>query len=223
MMFRPKDDGKIRIRCPECGKKLKFPAGNPGLILRCPICMNTVVAPLDGAAEEQPQAEPQVETQPEPQKQEAEAKQEAGVYPLRAGTGGKLVEKIQSYTAQSAEKRRNESITRIMIFLNSENDRMRSIAVDVIHNPDMPAEQKRRRLLSLRQEKNTRTRNEIDKIVQDLDDEIHGFTHHPTPQQATIRNKLRLKQEEKTGFLVFLKLMFGLKLADTHQEKITEE
>ncbi len=47
-MGERKDDGKVRIRCTGCGKKVKYPANLPGGTFRCPICHTIMVAPLNG-------------------------------------------------------------------------------------------------------------------------------------------------------------------------------
>jgi len=227
MIFGKKDDGKIRIRCPECGKKLKFRADAPGAILRCPICMHNVIAPLSETAEEEAAETPSPEA-PEAQSPTeapspapaapappAKAKPEAAAYPRRAATGGKT----KAWTPE-AKTRDNASIERLVNFLNRENDRVGGLAVSAIHDPEMPPKQRHRRLLGLRQDKNGRIRAEIDKIVHDLDDVIHGLTHHPSAGQGAIRLQLKGKEEEKAGFLIFLKLIFGLRMANTQKESV---
>ena len=247
MMFGARKDGKIRVRCPECGRKLKFPAGNPGVILRCPICMHNIIAPLDDAAPEPqeeakpepapraepaaaepqqaPAAEPQQAPTAEPQQAPATEPQQAPAatapaYPRRR-TGGKLVDKLDAWTPQAPRERRNDSIARLVTFLNRENERIRGRAVDTIHDPDIPAQQTQQRLLALRQEKNTRLRSEIDKIVRSLDEEILSLTHHPMAARASVRAQLEEKKAEKSGLFLFLKLIFGLRLADTHKQQVT--
>ena len=51
------NDGKIRLRCPGCGKRVKFPAGYPGGTFRCPLCHTTIVAPIGAGDAEMPGGE----------------------------------------------------------------------------------------------------------------------------------------------------------------------
>ncbi|MHA1571341.1 MAG: hypothetical protein ACTSWM_05935, partial [Alphaproteobacteria bacterium] len=47
-------DGKVRMRCPQCGKKVKFPSGMAGETFRCPVCGSIIVTPLDDKARQSP-------------------------------------------------------------------------------------------------------------------------------------------------------------------------
>jgi hypothetical protein len=225
-----KDDGKIRIRCPGCGKKLKFPGGRPGLILRCPICTQNIIAPLDGAETEEPPppAEPPVTlgpTAPESEEATVEAaaaapvappEAEAPVYPRRP-LSPEAAAKARAWAPQVVRQPVNPSIERLVLFLTRENDRVRDAAVAVIHDPTVEAEQRDRRLSVLRQDKNVRVRNEIDKIVGELDEAIHDLTYRPAAAQGATQLQLRDKKAEKEGLLLFLRTIYGVRLADTQR------
>ena len=217
-LFGSKKDDKVRVRCPECSAKLKFPPGKPGLIIRCPVCASSVVSPL----EDSEAAERIEEAKARAQEPAAAASPGEGAkaYRRKSASGGKLVDKLQSWEAQRAQQASNDSIHRLVGFLNRENDRVRDAAIPVIHDPEMPRDQRQRRLQSLRQDKSVRVRNEIDKILHALEDEIHALTHHPTPGQASVRTQREEKTAEKRGFLRFLKHIYGLRLANTDKDRL---
>jgi len=209
-MLGSRKDGKIRIRCPECGKRLKFPSDKPGTILRCPICMHTLVAPLEG--------DEKVETVESVTKKAEQTIQQ--LKRMRGPAGGETTDKVAAWGTQSAVVQRNDSVSRLVKFLNAENDRVCGLAVNTIHDPTIAADQKEKRLIGLRQDKNNRVRREIDKIVRDLDEEIHRLTHHPLANQPTIKTDLQKRQEEKDGFFLYLRIIYGVKLVDTQKESI---
>ena len=61
MIFGREKDKKVRVTCTECGKRLKLPADEPGRVFRCPICANSIIAPIETSeapeAPEVPEAE----------------------------------------------------------------------------------------------------------------------------------------------------------------------
>ena len=215
MFGKKKKDDKIRVRCRECGKKLKLPANEPGRVFRCPICSSTVIAPL--------QVDPSLHVQ------------KAGPSPEGGTSGGRMslddVESVFSradiakgighatgWRPQIKSDPENKSINDLVNFLNRENERVRDVAVSSLQDANATPEQQARRLASLRKEKNQRLRAEIDKILERLDDEIRAMSKGANMRNAEVRSRLEKKHAEKRELLAYLQGLFGLKLADTQGE-----
>ncbi|HRU06290.1 MAG TPA: hypothetical protein P5137_11020 [Candidatus Brocadiia bacterium] len=198
-----KDDAKIRLRCAECGQKLKLPACEPGHIYRCPICAHPIVAPLEsGAAPAQasvPKREIVLPTSPKP-------------------SAARLMSQIASWTPQRQVTIENKSIERLIRFINAQNDKLCELAIAAIHCPENTEDQKIKRLQTMRQEKSKAMRAEIDEIVAGLDERIRKIARDPRTSQPAYRAPLDAVRGEKRGFLLFLRILFDLRLADTHPE-----
>lgn len=213
MFKRKKADGRIRIQCHECGKRLKLPADNAGRVFRCPICATTIVAPLD-AGEGTPGA---AETFSKSAMEKAPSIFDASGPEVKLGRG------MGGWRPKVKDAPENKSIERLVRFANRENERVRDVAVSTLDNPDAAPEQKERRLTTLRAEKNKNLRAEIEKIVESLDDEIRALARGPESRKADVRARLEKKLSEKEGLLLFLRIIYGLKLADTHPEDVRLE
>lgn len=195
-----KDDDKIRLRCAECGQRLKLPAREPGHIYRCPICAHPIVAPLEGAAPIT--ATPGEIVLPPP------------IKPVTA----RVIRQVAAWTPQRQVTIENKSIERLIRFINGQNDKLCELAVAAIHCPENDEETTIKRLQTMRQEKSKAMRAEIDTIVASLDERIRKIARDPRSSQPSYRAPLDAARGEKSGFLLFLRILFDLRLADTHPE-----
>lgn len=213
-MFGKKKDNKIRVRCRECGKKLKLPADEPGRVFRCPICASTVIAPLE--------IDPNAEVQESASSSSGSLARERmsfdaadSVFDRPAKAKGPS--RAKDWRPQIKAEPENKSINDLVAFLNRENERVRDIAVASLQDPNKTPEQRERRLASLRKEKSQKLRAEIDKIVGRLDDEIHAVSRGADTRNAEVRRRLEEKTSQKRELLTYVRAFFGLKLPDTQR------
>lgn len=210
MAFGRKKDGRIRVRCSECGKALKLPADEPGRVFRCPICANTVIAPIEAAHEdESPEAAAPVEGPPEAA--DAPSPDAAAQQPPRIP--------LRGWDPVVDAQPKNKAISRLIRFLNRENDRLREVAIPALHNPDVGPGQRERRMMSLRQDRNVRLRKEIDSIIAELDEQIIELVRSPNAARASVRESLKERNAEKSALYLFLRAIFGLRLDPTRPEE----
>lgn len=215
MFGKKKKDDKIRVRCRECGKKLKLPGNEPGRVFRCPICSSAVVSPLE--------IDPNLDVQ------------KSAPHPGEKSSGGRMslddvdsvfsradaakgIGRATGWRPQIKSEPENKPINDLVNFLNRENERVRDMAVASLQDASATAEQQARRLASLRKEKNQRLRAEIDQIVERLDNEIRAMSKGANMRNAEVRSRLEKKQAEKRELLAYIQGLFGLKLVDTHTE-----
>ncbi len=188
MSATKKTDGKIRLRCSECGKKLRLPADGGGRIYRCPMCMNVIVSPL-GGEEAAPSAEQERETS-------------SPTYVKKQPT--------EAWTPSLATKPRSDSIDRLVIFLSKENNRVGTAAGNLLREKTSDDEKKVEQLKQLRREKALNLKREVDRLREELIQRIETLRRHPTSNQAQIKQQLAQKEEEKRDFDLFLRVMFGM-------------
>ena len=188
MSAAKKTDGKVRLRCSECGKKLKLPADGGGQIYRCPICMNVVISPLI------------IEEEPAPVQKGKEASSPTFVKKQPAET----------WTPSLATKPRNDSIDRLVIFLSKENNRVGTEANNLLRSKTSDDEQKTEKLMQLRREKALNLKREVDRLREELVQRIETLRRHPASNQAQMKQQLAQKEEEKSDFDLFLRTMFGI-------------
>ncbi len=187
-MAEKKDDGKVRMRCGACGKRLKMPRSVEGRIFRCPSCKSAVISPLDlpdeGTSEEGPREKTPVAL---PQKRSEE-----------------------NLSPNLPLKERNEAIDKLTIFLTRENNRVGTTVIGLFRAEGMADEEKIEKLTELRRERSMGLRRKVDELLRELDQRIEVIRRHPAKDQPRTKGELKQKEEDKRDFEIFLKVMFGI-------------
>lgn len=181
-------DGKIRIRCPNCHKRLKFPAEKAGKVYNCPICGATVISPLDGKSHTPPQGTP---TPPEPPRN--------GLEPAAAPP-----RKVWGPTRMVTGP--NQAIEKLCRFLSRRNVDAGKAAHELIaaEPADISAADLMERFASLRRERGLRLQEFVEKLRDDVADRIRQIEHHPMREQGNIRRELGMARKEQRDLEVFI-------------------
>jgi hypothetical protein len=180
-MDETQDDGKIRVRCTGCGKKVKFPADRPGGAFRCPLCHTVIIAPLrainDLIIEEEPQP----------------------------GTTARVPR------VSDTPDRKTLALERVNAFLVRETDRIGRLCEEVVSNPSTSVEEQASKLLALRHAKAVHFKKYVEAVLKDLDVEISKLCDDPASETQTVQDKLKQLLLERRGLTVFLNVMFELR------------
>ena len=189
-MAEKQEDGKVRIRCTGCGKKVKYPANQPGGAFRCPICKTIIVAPLENADKLSLEEETQ----------------EAG------GRSDKIPSAADPEpAAPSAPNRKTPALQRVNAFLVRETDRIGRLCEEVVSNPGMSVEEQASKIQALRHAKAVYFRRYVEAVMKDLDNGISELHDDPASETETVQNKVKELMFERRGLLIFLKVMFELR------------
>lgn len=191
-MGEREDDGKIRIRCTGCGKRVKFPAGMPGQTYRCPLCHTTIIAPI-GNGEEASAAASSPPPQPAPE------------IPLKAPQQGPAMrpERIQ--------KNNEPAVDRFNAFVLKATYRMQSLAnAAMIPSEETPA-QLAARLNELRHVRALQIKDYAHAMLRDMDKAIAELKESPAAGTDSVRTRLERLLTERRNFLLYLNVMFELR------------
>ena len=204
-------DGKIRLRCNGCGRRVKFPAGSPGETYRCPICHTLIVAPLDDRDMTPPTAEeltvavkeasqaPSAAVEPAP---DAEAPAAESV-PLQPATGEEPID-------QEAYDKYQKSIERVNVFIARESQRIGRLCREVLADRSVARKEKVERLLQLRHVKAVALRRFVDNLGKGLDEAIRKLEAHPAAETKTVQDVADRLKWERRNLLLYLRVMFHL-------------
>lgn len=186
------DDGKIRIRCTGCGKRVKFPKGLPGQTYRCPGCHTTIIAPIGGVEEETappPAAAPKAPraryVPPTPA-----VSQQAGARPSELS--GPAVDRFNSLVLK-------------------ETHRMHSAANALLLPSEETPQELAMRLNELRHIRAIHIKDFAHAILKDLDRAIAELKENPAAETDTIKQKIQKLLLERRNFLIYLSVMFELR------------
>jgi hypothetical protein len=203
-MGETQDDGKVRMRCTGCGKRVKFPANQPGGTFRCPICHTTIVAPLraieDLSLEEEPKLGPNAAV-PTPAAPSVIAPAAQAPRPLAPKAAGMPV----------ALERKAPALQRVNAFLLRETERIGRLCEEVVSSPSTSVEEQASKLQALRHAKAVHLKRFVEAIQKDLDAEISDLRDHAASETQTVQEKLKQLLQERRGLLVFLDVMFELR------------
>ena len=184
-------DGKIRIRCSQCGKRLKFAPHHAGEVFNCPICSATVVAPLDpGAVAAAPEAKPAV-TESEP------------AAPSRAAL------KLAGWTPTRLMVQRNRAIEKLSNFLSRESLRVAKACHDLIiaARPDIAPANLAEQFLTLRVERGQRLKQFIQTLGAEMDENIRKLRSNPLSHQARFQEEIAQARRERRDLDIFISTM----------------
>jgi len=199
-MAEMKDDGKVRVRCTGCGKRVRYPANQPGATFRCPICHTVMVAPLNGgddlSLEEESASGVIVGGRSDQVPPQAAPKPPAGTKPA---------------AAPSAPDRAVPALQRVNAFLVRETDRIGRLCEEVVLNTATSVEEQASKLRALRHAKAVYFKRYVEAVMKDLDNEISELHNDPASETATVQNKLKELLQEKRGLMLFLNVMFEIR------------
>ena len=179
-------DGRIRIRCHECGKRLKLPPGAGGRVFRCPICANTIISPLDSdpAATEQ--------------KDQAEAK---------------IMKRLSGWAPVLSQKERYKSVESLGHFLGREFADLAQSYAGALAGVVTEESEALDKVQALYREKMARTREFARRIITDLSREISEMERNPMQKQLGFAERLEGKRREKRDFEIILKVLFDISMS----------
>lgn len=188
-------DGKVRVRCTGCGKKVKFPAGLPGQTYRCPGCHTTIIAPIDGGQDDETPAEaaPQPDSSPRrfrPAAPPPPPPRQAA--PRQAELSGPAVDRFNA-------------------FVLKETHRMHGGANSLLLPSEETPKEIAARLNDLRHLRAIRIKECAHAILKDMDRAIADLKNNPAAETNTIRQKMEKLLLERRNFLIYLSVMFELR------------
>ncbi len=186
------EDGKIRIRCTGCGKKVKFSAGLPGQTYRCPSCHTTIIAPIDGQSEAPEQAE-----QPTPR-------------PFRRPSPPPAAAPRRP---QPAAEEESSALERFNSFMLKETQRLASAANELLLPSEETPPQLAARLIELRHIKAVHIKEYAYAVLKDLDRAIAELKESPAAETDTMRRKIQKLLLERRNFLIYLHVIYELRPA----------
>ncbi len=193
-MGERQEDGKVHIRCTGCGKKVRYPANQPGGTFRCPICHTVMVAPLDG-----------------PEEMGLEEESASGV--MAGGRSDQVPNGSapKPAAAPSAPERKPPALERVNAFLVRETDRIGRLCEEVVANPTTSVEEQASKLLALRHAKAVYFKRYVEAVMKDMDAEISALRDDAASETQTVQNKLKELLLERRGLVVFLNVMYEMR------------
>jgi hypothetical protein len=189
-------DGKIRIRCPQCGKRLKYTPDQAGKLFACPTCLAAVTTPLGrppgllGGS----------------QGGEAAAAQGPAAAPASASA---KPAKLGGWQPTRLAVSRNRGIEKLSSFLSRESQRVEKACQDVIigEPPDVSAALLGERFVRLRVERGQRLQQFIRALYADMDEEIRKLESDPLAHQPRVQEQIARARRERRDLDIFIRVM----------------
>jgi len=194
-MMNVEPDGKIRVRCPNCNKRLKFPAEKAGTVYNCPICGATIISPLDGASHTPPQgARTPSQGTPTPPK------------PPRNRPQPAAAQSSETWAPTRMFIEPNQAIEKLCRFLARQNTDIGKAAHGIVaaESADISAADLMKRFTRLRAERGLRLQEFVEKLRDHVADHIQQIEHHPMRDQGNIRRQLRMARKEQRDLEAFI-------------------
>jgi len=193
-MGEKQEDGKVRLRCTGCGKKVKYPASQAGGTFRCPICHTVIVAPLDG----------------DPNELTLEEESDPGI--IASAPPDELPAADEPQPAPPpAPEQKPPALERVNAFLVKETERIGRLCEEVVANTFISAEEQASKLRALRHAKAVYLKRYVEAVIKDLDNELAELRDNPASETQTGQKKINRLLEERRGLLLFLNVMFELR------------
>lgn len=167
--------------------------GQPGKVYTCPICGNSVVAPLDQS--------------------------EVG-HGDESSLTARDVRRL-GWTPTLSRRERYASLEKIGNFLAREYSESAQMLARVLSSETLSVNQASERILEVRKEMAGKIRNFAITLVRDVEQEIYNLEHHPMRKQQSYIEKADAKRRELRDLKIYLKLMFNLTVPDG--DKIEQE
>jgi len=194
-------DGKIRIRCTGCGKRVKFPKGLGGETYRCPVCHKTIVAPLEAKDAAMPTKKElnraAAHISRSTQKKSAAASARPKATPAPTG-----VEDLEKHL---------RTIERISAFLARETAVTVQDARDTLADTTLGEEEMIAELRQLRHDRAVRLRKFTQAVLADLDGAIENLKNSPAAETESGQHRLAPFVRERRALILYLKAMFEVR------------
>jgi len=176
-------DERPRVRCPECGKRLKLPAGKPGKIFRCPVCGGSVIAPLDADV-----------VNVSPQDLSAQALRQMGWAP------------------SFVKRKRYKSIERVANFISKEYADLAQSCATLLAEKPLEEHEAAGLILRMRREKGRRLVDFARRTFAEVNRDIRELERHPLRRQRDLAERLEALRRERRDLAIFMKVMFNVDL-----------
>lgn len=196
-----KQDGKIRMRCTGCGKRVKFPKGVPGQAFRCPICHTMMVTPLG----DQDAALPSQEKL----KSLAPKRRTAARHPAKPQSVAAKPKPVEQ--AAPRAKQMTDTIERISEYQGRQAVHFGTLARRTLADKILSPEEQVAELHRLRHAKAVNLRRFVQTVLKELDQETQTLRDNPAAETQTIKEKLARLLEERREVVQYLKVMFELR------------
>ena len=203
--MREPSDGKIRIRCTGCGKRVKFPKGLGGETFRCPVCHKTIVAPLDNKDAVMPtkkELKKAVAHAPKSPPPARTAAKQAAPAPAQAAPAPAGADDLDKHL---------RTIERITAFLARETAVTVRDARDMLADASLSEEETIAEIRQLRHDRAVRLNKFTQAVLEDLKAEIEKLENNPAAETESVRRRLDPLLEERRALLLYLKAMFELR------------
>jgi hypothetical protein len=192
-MSNPEDDGKVRVRCTGCGKRVKFPANVPGQTFRCPICKTTLVTPLDG------------ESMGIPPAQDFQSATRTAVHRFRPHPAP---ETPRALADEGPAEPMGSPIQKITAFLIKETQRSTQLCEAILARAAMPLETQATQIRQLRQAKAYHFKQYVEAILKEVDGAIAALHNSPVVETDTGKARFQKMLAERRAVLLFLNIMY---------------
>jgi len=180
-----KSDGKIRVVCAGCGRKVKFPASELGKTFRCPACGAMVITSTG---------------------QKRGTAGGPGTGPGPAAAAGRRTSR--SWRSAGLLVSKNAALEKLSVLFQKEEERTVQRAAEILSAGGTETE-RTRRLERLRSEKSERIRRIMERAASDLRTEIASLTRQAARSPA-VQREFAAKNRELGELEIFGRAMFGL-------------
>jgi len=184
-----KDDGYIRIRCKECGKKLKAKKSYAGQMFTCKVCKTINVLPFvdgeGGAAD--------------------------GEAPPAIGSDGTPIDSVPGGKWKPNFKTSGLRIAALddlgHALLRSQQDAF-ARAQSVLTSADLDADQQKMELYRIRRDRDVKEKELIERTRRQLRDAVTRLQEHPMAKSVAIREQLQEAVRQYSAFVNFAECLF---------------
>jgi len=190
-LFEDLGDGYIRMRCKDCGKKLKTRTIAKGQIFRCPRCQSVIMMPV----------------QSDLMKPDAPAPPPAP--PAQHGPGAPVgdtrVAPKQRWAPSIRVEARVKEIDRVFDAIRREYERLCTRCQGFVTAMDTTPEKKTELMRDAKAEAERNIRSQAHIIMSDFQKRLTELRNHPMSKQALIQSQIQQIEVEMARFELFVK------------------
>jgi len=187
-----RDDGNIRMRCRECGKKLKAPTEHAGQVFTCRHCKTSNVLPFldaDGLVVDEVPADQQADGDaPAPSERES-----GGIWTPEV--------KMKATRIQQIDELKNSLFQAYSDIV----ERSQSMLLD----ENLSEEQQKAAMEAIRRDLDVEIRRIVIRTRDAMKGDVARLRNHPMSKSAQIREQLEEALRHYSAFLVFAQSLFG--------------
>ncbi len=190
------EDGKTRMRCTGCGKRVKFSATRAGATFHCPKCKAMIIAPLDWNDTEEKVLDP--------------AHKQPATRPVKKPVLQRTEPKPESPAVRKVEEKA-PALDRLNVFLVNEQRRVGFEAAKAAREQGLPKEEKIARLQALRHEKAVNTRALVQQLMTELDEALAILHADPAADTDTGKVRIAKVEHERNALVLYLRVIFQMR------------